>query len=140
MPDQGSGKSIPSPRGEFLVVCLCADWCGTCRDYRAGFEALGREFPDAQFLWVDIEDEDNDPQVADLDIDDFPTILIQRNEWVLFFGTMLPHHSHLQRTLAAFREQTPEQSRDYAYGNAERRAWQTSCNFRPALTRRHDAA
>ena len=46
-----------SPEREFLVVCLCADWCGTCRDYRAPFEALGKELPDAEFLWVDIEDE-----------------------------------------------------------------------------------
>ena len=22
------------------VVCLCAEWCGTCRDYRATFDAL----------------------------------------------------------------------------------------------------
>ena len=25
---------------EFLIACLCAAWCGTCRDYRAGFDAL----------------------------------------------------------------------------------------------------
>ena len=32
---------------EFLVACLCAAWCGTCRDYRAGFEALAARFPEA---------------------------------------------------------------------------------------------
>ena len=26
-----------------LVACLCAAWCGSCRDYRATFDALSRE-------------------------------------------------------------------------------------------------
>ena len=24
----------------FSVYCLCAEWCGTCREYRPGFQAL----------------------------------------------------------------------------------------------------
>ena len=45
---------------EFLVACLCAAWCGTCRDYRAGFEALAARFPEARFLWLDVEDDGAD--------------------------------------------------------------------------------
>ena len=45
-----------------LVACLCADWCGVCRDYRARFEQMQARFPDTQFLWIDVEDEAITPQ------------------------------------------------------------------------------
>ena len=33
-----------------LVACLCAEWCGSCRDYRATFAALAERFSaDADF-------------------------------------------------------------------------------------------
>ena len=35
--------------GGWWAVCLCAGWCGTCRDYRDGFLALAARFPDARF-------------------------------------------------------------------------------------------
>ena len=81
---------------EFLVACLCAAWCGTCRDYRAGFEALTTRFPEARFLWLDVEDDAE--LLDDYEVETFPTLLIQRHDTVLFFGTMLPHHDLLQRT------------------------------------------
>jgi hypothetical protein len=37
---------------------------------------------------------------------------------------MLPHLSHLRRTIEIFREQTPEQSRVYARSSPERCGWQ----------------
>ncbi|MCC6218077.1 MAG: thioredoxin, partial [Aquabacterium sp.] len=27
------------------IVCLCADWCGTCREYAQVFEALQQALP-----------------------------------------------------------------------------------------------
>jgi thioredoxin 1 len=111
----------PSSVG-FLVICLCAEWCGTCRDYKAGFEELASQFPDARFIWLDIEDNADD--LGDLDIENFPTLFIQRENRVLFFGTMLPHLSHLRRTFESFLEQTPEQSQEYVLTSPERRGWQ----------------
>ena len=44
--------------GRLLVACLCAEWCGSCRDYRATFAALAAQFSgEADFAWIDIEDE-----------------------------------------------------------------------------------
>ena len=108
--------------GEFLVVCLCAEWCGTCREYKTGFDELATQFPDSRFRWFDIEDHADD--LGDLDVENFPTLLVLRGELVLFFGTMLPHLSHLRRLIETFCEQTPRQSIDYVSSSTERRLWQ----------------
>lgn len=112
---------------EFLVICLCAEWCGSCRDYRPGFNELAMQFPDTRFRWLDIEEQAAD--LGDLDIENFPTLFIRRGESVLFFGTMLPHLSHLRRLIETFHEQTPEQSRDYVQSSPERRGWQENTDL-----------
>jgi thiol-disulfide isomerase/thioredoxin len=84
-----------------LVACLCAQWCRTCDAYRDTLaqvrDALQPTHPDApmRFLWVDIEDESE--LVGDLDIEDFPTLLLARGDNVLFFGPLLPHAQTLDR-------------------------------------------
>lgn len=129
----------PAPLPELLVACLCADWCGTCREYRPGFEALAQQWPDAGFHWVDIEEEAD--WLGDLDVENFPTLLIQRGDVVLFFGTMLPQHGLLQRTLETLAALGDEEASTYAAATDERRAWQRECDFRAALRRRdaHEA-
>jgi thioredoxin 1 len=82
---------------EFLVACLCAAWCDTCVAYRPGFVAMAERFPRAEFRWVDIEDDAE--AVEDIDVENFPTILVRRGEETLFHGVMLPHHEHLKRLL-----------------------------------------
>lgn len=79
-----------------LVACLCAQWCGTCRDYRAVVDALAAEIGAAAvFKWVDIEDEAD--ALGDLDVENFPTLLVARGDAVLFFGTLTPHPPTLAR-------------------------------------------
>lgn len=116
---------------EFLVACLCAAWCGTCREYQPGFDAMAKDFPAMAFRWIDIEEEGD--LLADYDVENFPTLLIQRGDQVLFYGVMLPQHHHLRRLLETFAEQTPEQSREYALKTEERRAWQEPFNLRQLL-------
>jgi thioredoxin 1 len=111
-----------------LVICLCADWCGTCRDYQPGFEGLAAEFPQASFRWLDIEEDAE--QMGDLDIENFPTLLIRHGSAIVFFGTMLPYLEHLRRTIETFQEQTLAQSQDYASSNDERRGWQHNQDLR----------
>lgn len=83
-----------------LVVCLCAEWCNTCREYHPQFEALSKEFPAHRFIWIDIEDEGD--LVANIDIENFPTLLIAKHDTPLFAGVMLPHIGQLRRMLQAF--------------------------------------
>ncbi len=86
----------------WLVACLCAEWCGVCREYRPGFAELPARFPQAAFLWIDIETHAD--WADDFDIEDFPTLLIQQGDDVRFFGTMLPYPAHLRRTLESLLE------------------------------------
>lgn len=112
----------------FRVLCLCAEWCGTCREYRPGFLALAAQFPNVRFGWIDIEDRADD--MGDLDIENFPTLLVLRGERVLFFGTMLPHVGHLQRTIEVFVAQGEDESLAYANSDNERRSWQNNADLR----------
>ena len=91
-----------SPTAEpLLVACLCAQWCRTCDAYRDTLlhvrDALQLSHPAAgmRFQWIDIEDESE--LIGDLDIEDFPTILLARGGQVLFFGPILPHAQTLDR-------------------------------------------
>jgi thioredoxin 1 len=80
-----------------LVACLCAEWCGTCRDYRADFARLAAGHPDMCFVWIDVEDHSD--LFDDLDVENFPTILIQDSIVPRFFGTVLPQASIVERML-----------------------------------------
>ena len=123
-----SAHSSGPARDAFRVVCLCAQWCATCREYRVGFESLVTDFPAIGFRWLDIEDEAD--ELGDLDIENFPTLLLARGEAVLFFGTMPPQLGHLRRMLENFIQQTAQESLDYACSDAERSAWQDNEDLR----------
>lgn len=87
--------SPPSP--DLLVACLCAQWCGTCRDYRPLFDQLQAEFAPAKFVWIDIEDEAD--LVDPVEVDNFPTLLVVADGQARFFGTLTPHIDTLRRIL-----------------------------------------
>jgi len=82
-----------------LVACLCAQWCGVCRDYRSRFEEARSQVlavcPEAQFLWIDIEDEAD--LLHPLDVEDFPTLLLARGAQARFFGPLTPQVQTLVR-------------------------------------------
>lgn len=88
-----------------LVACLCAQWCGSCREYRSLFEQIAATFPDSDFVWVDIEDEA--ALVDPVEVENFPTLLIATTEGARFFGPLLPHKETLVRLLRANAEAPP---------------------------------
>ncbi|MGI4717163.1 MAG: thioredoxin family protein [Janthinobacterium lividum] len=114
------------------VACLCAAWCGTCSSYRATFEELAGRHPDKTFVWIDIEDQAD--VVGDLDVENFPTLLVQRGDTVAFFGTMLPDGAVAERLVQAQAAQSPEELARLGQSSEERRAWQRECNLRALLT------
>jgi thiol-disulfide isomerase/thioredoxin len=108
---------------DLLVACLCADWCGTCRDYRATFEHMQAHFPGARFEWIDVEDESD--LIGPIEVENFPTLLISRRDQAFFFGTVTPHAQTLQRLIRTQLEDSaralpPDEDRD----GLARRVWQ----------------
>ena len=89
--------ACPPAASGWWVVCLCADWCGTCRDYRALFDALAPAYPGVRFVWVDIEDEAD--VAGDLDVETFPTLLIAAGQTARFLGPLLPQAGVLSRLI-----------------------------------------
>jgi thioredoxin-like negative regulator of GroEL len=115
----------------WVVACLCAAWCDTCHQYRNSFDALAARHPDKRFVWIDIEDQAD--VVGDFDVENFPTLLIQRRDAVSFFGTVLPDLQLADRLLLAQTEKSEAEMRAEATSSAERRAWQSECNLRVRL-------
>lgn len=87
-----------------LVACLCAAWCGSCRDYHAVFAGVARARPEARFVWVDIEDASDALAPFGLEIENFPTVLVAHGDELRFLGTLLPHAATLARTIDAARQ------------------------------------
>ena len=97
--------SIPLADDRQWVVCLCAEWCGACREYRPLFEQVARAHPRFRFAWVDIEDH---ADIADdFDVETFPTLLIASAEGTRFLGPLLPHVETLARLLGALQPAQP---------------------------------
>lgn len=80
-----------------FVACLCAEWCGVCRDYRTRFAQMQATFPQAQFLWLDVEDEAD--LLYPLDVEDFPTLLLAAGGEPRFFGEVTPQAEMLERLI-----------------------------------------
>jgi len=66
-----------------IVACLCAAWCDVCTTYYPKFDALAKQHPEVLFLCIDVEDQAN--LVGDFNVENFPTLLVQRNEVVTFY-------------------------------------------------------
>ncbi len=119
-------------QGRWVVACLCAAWCDTCCSYRNGFDELAARHPDQRFVWIDIEDQAD--IVGDIDVENFPTLLIQRGDTVAFFGTVLPDARLAERLVQAQTEKTDAELNAEASGSAEHRDWQRICNLRMRLS------
>jgi thiol-disulfide isomerase/thioredoxin len=114
-----------------IIACLCADWCDVCKAYRPKFDALAEQYPALLFLWIDIEDQAS--LVDHLEVDNFPTLLIQQQDIVTFYGTMLPDTAHLKRQIDVLCDKSPNQLRQLANTAEQQRDWQSDANIRARL-------
>ena len=80
-----------------VVVAFCADWCGTCREFRPVLERIAAAHPEWLVAWADIEDDAG--LVGDIDVDNFPTLAVFRDGRPLHFGVSLPHENLVDRLL-----------------------------------------
>lgn len=80
-----------------VVLALCADWCGTCRDFRQVLHQLAEARRGIVFAWADIEDDAD--LVGDIDVETFPTLAIFRGGVTLHFGASLPQGDVVARMI-----------------------------------------
>ena len=90
-------------QGTWWVACLCAAWCGVCRDWLPLFTAQARSHPGMRFAWVDVEDEDE--TMGDVDIETFPTLMVARGDEVLYLAPVPPLASQFTRLMARLQAQ-----------------------------------
>jgi thioredoxin 1 len=88
--------AVMSSKSDWRVHVLCAQWCGVCRDYRS-FVELQQLGSAAQWVWVDIEAQSD--LLGDLDIENFPTLLITQGDDLRFLGTVTPQPEVAERLL-----------------------------------------
>ncbi|AWB34194.1 thioredoxin family protein [Orrella marina] len=106
LPNDSGLATLLARSDKLLVVCYCAAWCDTCNEYHPKLVELSEKRPDTVFVWVDIEEE---PELLDdEDVENFPTILLEKSGKTLFFGTVLPHIGQLERLIQAVEESDGE--------------------------------
>jgi thioredoxin 1 len=106
--------AAPHPH-EWTVICLCAEWCNVCREWRALFEQLAAQHPNLRFAWIDVEDEAQ--AMGDVDIETFPTLLVAQGDSPRFFGPVQPSAAQVSRLLASLGE-APAPAREPAEAKA----------------------
>lgn len=78
------------------IFCLCADWCVICREFEPAFKRLSEALPEHNWRYLDIEDDE--PFLADMDIQSFPTLVIfNQGKQCCFAGVIEPRIDTLQR-------------------------------------------
>ena len=92
-----------SDKPPLWVICLCAEWCNVCRDWRATFDEAARAHPALRFAWIDVEDEDE--AMGDVDIETFPTVMVARGDTPLFLGPVQPSLAQVNRLIDSLKHQ-----------------------------------
>lgn len=102
--DRQSLASRWSPDGPLVVISLCAAWCHTCREFRETFERIAMNRPDAQFVWLDIED---DHEICgDIDVENFPTLVVFRGDVPMHCGVSTPQEATVARLIEELASRT----------------------------------
>ena len=115
-----------------LVACLCAAWCDVCRDYRATFDLLAAQHAECNFVWIDIEDQAD--LIGDIDVENFPTLLMQRGPHVTFFGSVQPGQQVAHRLIQAQLQKSQDELAGEVTTSAERQRWQSELHLARRLS------
>lgn len=80
------------------IICLCAQWCVICREFEPAFQRLATDHPEHRWQSLDIEE--HEALLADIEIENFPTLVILNPaKQLCFAGTIEPRIDRLQRLM-----------------------------------------
>jgi len=96
-----STSSDATQPARWRVHVLCAQWCVTCRDYQAFADAQAQRGQE-DWVWVDVETHAD--RLGDLDVENFPTLLVTQGGEPRFLGTVTPQPEVAQRLIQSLRE------------------------------------
>lgn len=87
--------------GDWVVACLCAQWCGICRAWHDAFRGLADQvaLPQARWLWVDVEQQGD--ALGDFEPENFPVLAIQRGARLLYCSTLPQQPGNWRRMIEA---------------------------------------
>ena len=125
LPSQDKSPEPPGGQERWEVICLCAQWCSTCREWRPQMAAQAAQMPLVRFSWVDVEDQAD--AMGDLDIETFPTLLVAQGHRARFLGPVPPAAGAIGRLLESLRS-------DPRAGNASAEADDLLARLRQAST------
>lgn len=113
--DSKAGDGAGEGAGDWVVACLCAQWCGICRGWHDGFRRLAAEardlLPRARWLWVDVERQAD--ALGDFEAENFPVLAVQHAQTLLYCAALPQQPGHWRRMIEALG----------ALDEAQRRRW-----------------
>ena len=113
---------------DWLIACLCAGWCDVCGAYQATFARLAARHAALRFVWIDIEDQAE--LVGHMEIENFPTLLMQHGDCVSFFGPLEPDLRIVEAVMSAQLRKSADELQRESQATPQKRTWQLENNLR----------